>query len=263
MLHKAKVLTLDIETSPIEGYVWGLFDQNIGLNQIKKDWFILAWAAKWLDDPASKVIYRDGSKAKDMSNDKPLLVELSELINQADVIISQNGDRFDFKKIRARAVIHKLPPIRRCKSTDMLKETRKVFGFTSHKLEYMTGVLNTKYKKLSHKKYPGFELWKAVLANNSDAWTEMRKYCIHDVLSTDELYSNLQGWITTHNEANYYDDLKLRCFCGSADLASKEIRRQASGEYQGYICRDCGKRLQSKQNLLSLEKRKSLLKEGK
>ncbi len=31
-----KILVLDIETAPIVAHVWGLFDQNIGLNQIKR-----------------------------------------------------------------------------------------------------------------------------------------------------------------------------------------------------------------------------------
>ncbi len=38
--------------------------------------------------------------------------------------------------------------------------------------------LNKKYKKLKHDKYPGFELWKAILDGDKQAWIEMKKYCI-------------------------------------------------------------------------------------
>ena len=32
-----KILIVDIETAPIVAQVWGLFDQNVGLNQIAQD----------------------------------------------------------------------------------------------------------------------------------------------------------------------------------------------------------------------------------
>lgn len=260
-MPKAKILTFDIETAPITAYTWGLFDQNIGLNQIKKDWHLLAWAAKWKGDPASKVMYMDNSRAKDISDDKALVAGLAVLLEQADIVIYQNGDKFDRKKFNARAIINGLRPPRLYKSVDTLKESKKVFSFTSHKLEYMTEKLNKKYKKLKHEEYPGFELWAAILKGDKHAWKVMRKYCIHDVLATEELYDNLQGWIKTQNLATFYEDLKLRCHCGSADLRPYEIRRLATGHFQGYICSDCGKRLTSKVNLLSTGKKRSLLDE--
>lgn len=260
-MPKPKILIWDIETAPITAYTWGLFDQNIGLNQIKADWHLLAWAAKWYGDPPSKVIYRDNRWQRDVQNDEDLVSELSELLNQADIIITQNGDKFDVKKLNARAVIHGLRPVKRCKSTDILKEGRKVFSFTSHKLEYVSQVLNTKYKKLKHNEYPGFELWKAILDGDARAWKVMEKYTKHDVLATEEAYQKIQGWIKTQNLAAYYDDLKIRCHCGSANLKTHEVRRLESGHFQGYICRDCGKRLQGKANLLAPAKKASLLKD--
>ena len=44
----AKILILDIETAPIRAKVWGIWNQNISIDQIESDWFILTWAAKWL-----------------------------------------------------------------------------------------------------------------------------------------------------------------------------------------------------------------------
>lgn len=258
-----KILTFDIETAPITAYSWGLFDQNIGLNQIKADWFILSWAAKWYGEPASKVIYMDNSKAKDIQNDKALVMGLAALLEQADIVITQNGDKFDIKKLNARAAIHGLPPIKVCKSTDTLKESRKVFSFTSHKLEYMTEKLNTKYKKLKHEKYPGFELWKAILNGDKQAWIEMKKYCIHDVLATEELYQKIHGWIKTQNMACYFDDAVIRCRCGSKNLWKDGFVYTDAGKFQGYKCKDCGKRPKGVTNLFSTEKKKSLVKERK
>lgn len=257
-----KILTLDIETAPIIAYTWGLFDQNVGLNQIKSDWHLIAWSAKWLGDPASKVMYMDNSKSKNIQDDKPLVMGLAALINQADVVITQNGDAFDIKKLNARAVIHRLPPIRPCRSTDILKEGRKVFKFTSHKLEYVTEMLNDRYKKLKHEEYPGFELWSAILKGDRRAWVVMKKYCIHDVLATEEAYQKIQGWIRTQNVSSM-DASTLRCPCGSAKVQSRGFTFTTAGKYQRYQCVGCGKWLKSAKNLLTTEKKRNLLRSYK
>lgn len=262
-MSQPKILVFDIETSPIEAYVWGLYDQNIALNQIKKDWNFLSWAAKWYGEPAKKTMYMDNSKSKDIHNDKKLVKGLSKLLSKADIIITQNGDKFDVKKFNARAAINKLPPVGGFRSTDVLKESRKVFGFTSQSLEYTSNVLNTKYKKLKHSKFPGMELWTEIDKGNKKAWKAMKEYCIHDVLSTEEKFQKIRGWIKTQNLANYFDDDKLRCHCGSTNLLFKGYTRTDTGKFKRWTCRTCSKPLVGKTNLLTLTKRKSLLKRDK
>lgn len=255
-----KILIFDIETAPITAYTWGLFDQTVGLNQIKTDWHLLAWAAKWHGDPASKTVYMDNRKANDVTDDKKLVEGLADLLNDAEIVITQNGDAFDIKKLNARAVLNGLPPIKACRSTDILKEGRKVFKFTSHKLEYIADKLNKKYKKLKHHEYPGFDLWKAVLGGDIKAWNVMKKYTIHDVLATEEAYDTIQGWIKTQNLATYFDDAKVRCLCGSADVHKKGFVYTNAGKFQGYKCNTCGKRPHGNTNLLSIQKKRNRLK---
>lgn len=259
MSDKPKILVYDIETAPITAYVWGLYDQHTGLNQIKHDWHLIAWAAKWYGEPASKTMYMDNSNQRDVRDDKALVKKLAELLNQADIVITQNGEKFDIKKLNARAVINRLPPIKPCRSTDILKEGRKVFKFTSHKLEYVSDVLNEKYKKMKHDEYPGFELWRAVLAGDKRAWEVMKQYTIHDVLATEEAYQKIQGWIRTQSMASFTDDARLRCKCGGTNLRPKGYARTDAGKYQIYLCRDCGRWPRSPVNLLSAEKRRNNL----
>lgn len=47
MSSPLRLLMLDIETSPNLAAVWGLFNVNIGINQIIKPGGTLCWAAKW------------------------------------------------------------------------------------------------------------------------------------------------------------------------------------------------------------------------
>lgn len=256
-----KILVLDIETAPITAYTWGLFKQNIGLNQIKTDWHLLAYAAKWYGEKT--VMYADSRRKKDVTDDKHLLEGLSSLLNKADIVVTQNGEQFDLKKINARAVIHGLRPIKPVASTDILKEGRKVFSFTSHKLEYVADKINKKYKKLKHEKYPGFELWSAILKGDQRAWKEMEIYTKHDVLSTEEIYTTIQGWIATQAISSFHDDTKMRCRCGSTKLWKQGFAYTPAGKYQIYQCqaKGCGKWPRSPINLLSTEKRKNTLRD--
>src|ERR1700676_1733367 len=135
MNNKPKILVIDIETSPIISYTWGLFDQNVGLNQVVQDWNILSYAAKFLDN--KKVYYNDLSKSKDLHNDKILVQDLWKLLDEADIVIGQNSVAFDIKKIKARMLIHDMKPPSSFKQIDTMLISKKHFNFTSNKLEYL------------------------------------------------------------------------------------------------------------------------------
>lgn len=258
-MSKPKILLLDVETAPILGYVWGLWDQNIALNQIQSDWHLLAWAAKWLGDPASKTMYQDQRNASDIQDDKKILKGIWKLIDEADVIITQNGKSFDEKKLNARFILNGMKPPSSVRHIDTLRIAKKKFGFTSNKLEYMTSKLCTKYKKLTHKKFPGFELWKECMKGNKKAWDEMKTYNIHDVLSLEELYTKLQPWDNSINFNVYSDQIRpTTCSCGSTNFKSHGWRYTNSGKYRRFICRQCGAIFHDRSNLLSKEKIQSL-----
>lgn len=189
-----KILVFDIETFSMTVEAWGLRDQNLGLNQIVEDGYIVAWAAKWLNDPASKVMYMDQSKVRNKKNNKKLVAEIVKLLDEADIVISQNGIKFDSRSINTEIETHGLNKPSSYRHHDLLRIARKYLNLPSYKLEYMSNKYNKKYKKLSHKKYPGHELWTECRKGNMDAWKEMKEYNIHDVLATEELYNRFKTW---------------------------------------------------------------------
>ncbi len=255
-----RIVTLDIETAPLQSYHWGLWDQNIGLDMIDLEWTILSFSAKWLGD--SKVIYEDtgGRGPEKVRDDKHLLQALWEILDQADIVIAQNGKAFDIKKINARLVMNGFKPYSPIKIIDTMLVSRKHFSFTSNKLAWLSEHL-TSAKKSEHKAFPGFGLWVECLNDNPKAWIEMKKYNCIDTLATEELYLKLRPWITNHpNVAVYVDDTTVCCpKCNSPKLQRRGKSYTQLGAYQRFQCTECGGWSRSRALENSPEKRKSLL----
>jgi DNA polymerase elongation subunit (family B) len=254
-----KVLLVDIETAPLEVYCWGLWDQNIALNQIIKDMSVLSWSAKWLG--SKDIMYQDVRGQKDLRDDSKILKTLWELLDEADVVIGQNSQRFDVPILNARFIKNGFPPPSTFRQIDTLKIAKKNFRFTSNKLEYTTRLLNEQHQKLSHKKFPGFELWSECLKGNIEAFDEMEKYNKMDVISLEEYYNKLKPWDSTINWNVYTDEDVNYCSCGSTDFKKiNKFHTTKVGRYQLYVCKTCGKTHQGKENLLDKDKRKGMLK---
>lgn len=222
-MSQSRVLVLDIETSPLLVYVWNLKDQFVGLNQMVADWHIMAWSAKWLGEPASSIEYRDQRHLKP-GDDKPILQRLWKLLDQADIVITQNGKAFDAKKINARFMLHGMRPPSPYKHLDTYLIAKGIASFTSHSLEYLSERFCTKYKKLSHGRFPGLSLWAECLKGNQAAWKEMEEYNIHDVLATEELYMKIRAWAPVSAPKLYNTPLKCS-ICGSkAQRRGQELK---------------------------------------
>lgn len=252
-----KILTLDIETAPIQASVWRLFKENVGINQIEQDWYVISWCAKWFHE--NNVEYQDKRDSWDDEEDGELLQRIWELLDEADIIITQNGKRFDEKKLNTRFLLNGMQPPSSYRHIDTLEIAKRHFGFSSNKLEYMTDRLCKKYKKSGHAKYPGFLLWKECLKGNPEAWDEMEEYNILDVLSLEELYTILRPWYKAHPNLNlYYSDTKTRCKCGSENLEANGYVYTNLSKFTRFRCQDCGAEVRDSVNILPKNKRKSL-----
>lgn len=256
-----KVLILDIETKPLEGYVWSLWNNNLGLNQVKEDACILSWAAKWLGDDPDKVMYMDVRGQEDHEDDSVIMGPMWDLLDEADIVITHNGLRFDVPWLNARFSVHGYEPPSTFKQIDTLKIVKKNFKFPSNKLAYVTDKLCVKYKKLSHGKFPGFSLWKECLKGNLEAWDEMEEYNRYDVLSLEELYLILAPWDRQINFNVYHDEDEFVCKCGNTKFRKSGFHVTAAGKYQKHKCTNCGHETRDTVNLLSKTKRQNMRRE--
>jgi predicted RNA-binding Zn-ribbon protein involved in translation (DUF1610 family) len=258
-----KILTIDVETSPLELYGWKLFDENFSLEQLKTDWTILSFAAKWLGD--KRVIYGDtgGRGAKKVRDDKKLMKPLWHLLDAADIIVAQNGKKFDIRKINARLIAHGFVPPSPCRVVDTMRVARKYFAFTSQKLKYTSELLAPQLKKDDHKDFPGFELWAEVLKDNPKAWKVMKEYNIRDILATEQVYLRVRAWDQQHPNLGTFSAIEEHAcpHCGSLNVIGRngwrEVKNQ--GVYKRYQCKDCGGWSRGKIMQNSLEKRRAQL----
>lgn len=258
------VLHIDIETFPIEAYVWGLFKVNVGLNQIKTDWSMMSFCAEW--DHRDEQFYVDSRSRPSPRDEKHQLRALWKLLDRADLVVARNGKKFDMRKIKAKLVEHGFKPFTPVKVIDPLLLNRKEFAFTSQKLEYTTGLLVPELRKSTHSAYPGFELWRACLMGDPLAWQECEDYNRMDVTSMKAEYHKVRGWYSEHpNLAVYFDmadkdeDARLCNVCGHDHLTllNKPARTQI-GTYQLYECNGCGNLSRGRQLTTTAKQRKHI-----
>ncbi len=237
------VWIVDIETSPCIVMVWEMGKQYVTVDQLIADWHIMAFSAKRLNAPASETIYME-TRTK---NDKDLLTKLWEIFNEADVIITQNGKKFDEPKIKARMMLTGFKPYKPFEHHDTYLQNNDK-EFTSHSLAYLSEKFCTKYKKLKHKKFSGLSLWKECLGAkvtlhpNPEAWEEMKKYNIHDVLSDEELYLKTRGWSKQKAPTIFEGDVGRKCsYCGEFKLVIDGYKMKQRVKYKYMHCTSCGK----------------------
>ena len=246
---KPRVLIFDIETSTFVAEVFRMFKVNIGLNQIIEDWQLLSFGWKWLGE--DEAYYMDVEDYSELE----LLQKLQQLFIEADFVVAHNGRRFDMKKVRARMIINGLPPSNPVRVIDTLEIAKKEFGFTSNRLEYLTHTLCKAYKKGGHEKFSGFELWKQFRLGNPEAIKEMRDYCILDVQSLEELFLILAPWSSRIPNFDLYEELPL----DNKDWEHVGYHYTNLGKYDKYRNKVTGQYRRGRTNLLTKEKRSTLL----
>lgn len=254
----ARILFYDIETFPLKVYTWGIWDQNVGINQIIEDWSLAAFSGRWLGDPDEKMTYFDQRKKKNLRDDKEITKAVWELIDKADVVVTKNGKRFDEKKLNEKFIEHGLKPPSKPKHIDIEVLFRRYCRLTSNKQEWITEKFNREHKKSKHSKFPGFELWLECMRGNPEAWNEMEAYNKEDVLSMEESFWLIAPYDTSINFNVYHDGMENVCFCGSIEWLKGKPAVTPTGRYERFICKGCGAEMRGASNLLAETKRRTL-----
>jgi hypothetical protein len=260
----ANILLFDLETAPLEVYSWGIWKQMINPGMIIKEWSLLSWSAKWLfeSDIMGQVVKPYQAEER---IDASIINDLWNLMDKADIIIAHNAVKFDVKKMNARFILNGLAPPSPYRVIDTLSVVKRMFAFTSNKLDYVNGLLSIT-QKMNH---TGMQMWKdCVNGTNREALSAlamMLEYNKVDVVALEELYLVLRPWIKSHPNVNLYQSFDdtipqaVRCAnCGTDNVSWQGKYYTPAGRYKSFRCLECGAIGRSRYSDLSKQERKTL-----
>ena len=209
--------------------VWGLYDQNIAINQLIKPGYTLCWSAKW---------HKDGDVmfSSILDGHSRMVKRIHKLIGEADAVCHYNGNKFDIPTLNKEFLLLGLTPPAPAKQVDLLETCRRRFRLASNKLDFVAQSLQLG-KKVNHK---GHELWLECMARDRKAFAKMEKYNKNDVILLERVYDRVLPWIHNHPNRSVMDDTFCCPKCGGKKYKKNGIRVQVTGRYQQYTCLDCG-----------------------
>jgi len=251
------LLYLDIETAPCIAAVFGRFNINLSqANIVENGGQLISACWSWNDEEEVQGVVMTPEEARSR-DDSRIVAELYEAIENADVLVWQNGNNFDLKKIKTRCILNGLPPPKTCKTADTLLIAKQL-GFPSNRLDSLGDYLGVGRKQENS----GISLWLDCLAGIPEALDEMFEYNKQDVLLLRDVYKKIRAFDNKHpNLGQYYNDGKIHCtVCGSTDLehTGHSVYTQVS-EFAEVQCKGCGHRMRERTNLKGKEQMKNTL----
>lgn len=245
------VLIFDVETLPMEVFVWGLYKQRISHENIIQDWVMCSWSAKWLFDSG---MMSDVLTPKEAVNrdDMRIMRSLWKLVEQADVVIAHNGLRFDVRRMNARFFMNGLRRPSPYQVIDTLKQAQRAFAFASHRLDYLGKLIANKGKIDTD-----FDLWKRCVAGDEEALKYMETYNREDVALLEDVYVEMRGWMVSHPNLSLYAEVDepVCPTCLSRELEDCGDYGTAASLFSSRRCKQCGSIMRLRKSELTMKER--------
>jgi hypothetical protein len=232
-----RVLVLDIETAPNLAWVWGLFKQNIGINQIEQPGRVLCFAARWHGTDET-MFFSENQRG----GAERMVRAAHALMLEADAIVGWNSQRFDTRWLNKEIKQARLRRPAGYKQVDLMRSVKKHQYQPSYKLDY-----NARFLGIGGKvETGGFELWRGCMAGDKESWRTMEEYNRHDTELTDEVLTDMRqgGWVVGLPNMSVMGGDVCPC-CGSDRLQADGHYQTQTRRYQRWVCLDCGSPAQS------------------
>jgi DNA polymerase elongation subunit (family B) len=243
-MSEPKILVFDIETSPHLGWFWGLWKQNIRPDQIKDASRMICFAAKWVG--SNSITFR----SEYHHSREEMLLTLRNLLDEADVIVTYNGDKFDMKRAKREFRLAGIEQPSSSISVDLYKVIKKSEDWPSHSMGYIAESLGLSQKMKHH----GFLLWREAMGDFGEerqrkAWNIMRRYNKQDLKPTEDLFHRYEAEIALPAAGLWApsaaEDREVpSCpnpLCQSDHVTRQGYRRTKTRRYPQYHCETCGK----------------------
>lgn len=251
-----RILVFDIETQRAVLETWDLWPKYIPIDNVLVPTRVLCFAAKFVGE--SKIKFHAAWDDDDTEAFDKMIRKAWDLLDQADIVVGWNSDRFDVQYFNAAFGRLGMGPPSPYRSLDLIKVVKKSFakGELSMKLDWYSRQWLGDQK--TH--HEGLDLWREIRygddAQKRAAQRVMKKYNIHDVELTEQLFEKFKPW-TGINYA-LYEDREGAAIC--TKCSSENIHRRGhffttAFKYQRYRCNDCGSWSRGKRMVYSTELR--------
>lgn len=238
MATPLKVLIFDIETAPIRAFAWRVWRENISVDQIISNSYMITWAAKWYDKPTIKSDHLYPSEI-DREDDSRIVESLAELIREADVLVAHNLDGFDWPVVNTRVAKHHLEPLGVQTHIDTLKLAKKNFRFPHNKLDYLADFFG-----IGRKIKTDFQLWAQVVGGDETAMRKMVKYNKHDVKVLEGVFDAMKKYVKRLGrlfDASSMDEYACPTCGTEGNFQRRGFYRTQSGNFIKLQCKTCGR----------------------
>lgn len=235
----AKILLVDVESSPNIGYSWGRYEQTI--IEFVKERQIISFAWKWLGERKVNCLTLADFKGykRNRDSNKALILELHRIVSMANIVVGHNVSAFDEKMSNSDFIVNGLTPPPAHKQVDTLKVARSKFKFNSNRL----GDLGERLGLGKKVRTGGFNLWKGCLDGDAKSWAQMVRYNKGDVILLEKIYLKMRPWMTNHPAIKPRENTNRNppCpMCHERKIQHKGYGVNRNGRYPRYQCGACG-----------------------
>jgi DNA polymerase elongation subunit (family B) len=234
--RKPSIVFFDIETSYNTAAVWSCgYNITVAPEHVLDERKIICICWQYMDSAEVHYLTWD----EETQCDREMLSEFINVLNDCDLAIGHNGDRFDLKWIKTRAAYHKLQPVTNVVTVDTLKLIKSNFHLNSNKLDYAVQYFQCGGKMATG----GLKLWKRVMAGDAVALDKMVRYCKRDVKILKAFFKRILPYVDRLpiNLAILRGGTRDDCpKCASTHVHKSGFRVKTVGKYQRYHCQGCG-----------------------
>lgn len=243
-INDVNILLWDIETLPYMSFHWGMWKQNIPSIAMVKQKAMLCISYKWLHSTKISTISAGdcaGFAADAYAHEAYIADKFIPILESADFAVAHNGDKFDYRTLKAASVMHGLRPFK-VRKVDTLKMAKTAGLFPKgNKLDNLADVLG-----VARKNPMCMDDWKQIALHSSRAHMDkMERYCEQDVQVLEDVFLKL--WPHTesimpniHVLQGGIKEITACDRCGSMDYVKNGTYIKNVLVYQRYMCKGCG-----------------------
>lgn len=231
MQSKPKILLYDLEVSRqvVEGYGnrW-----EFKVVKVLRHQLLMSYSYKWLGE--KKIHFRHMHGYKDQ---KAFVESLAKLMDECDIAIAHNLNRFDDKMSNRFFIEHGIKPPAPYKRIDTLQVARSVAKFPGNSLNDLAEFLGLGMKE----KITYADIETDFLENPTfPIINKMKKYNNKDVELLEGIYIKLRPYMKNHPNISVIDDAEGCPKCGSTDRHYRGYAYTNVTIYRRIRCNGCG-----------------------